>query len=162
MTAGEKIKMYRVLKDYTQKKLSELSGVSEISIRKYEAGDRKAKPEQLQKIAEALDLPVTVFLDIETAPLNIDTLGDFMSLFFKLEKNYGAELTYEADEDHIVNSESVCIRFKNPVIQDNLVSLAEQYNLVSALRKENGESLGTDNIIEHAKAQLLKSDLPVR
>ena len=53
---GEKIKMYRRLRDFTQKELAEQSGVSEASIRKYEAGTRSPKKEQLKKLAAALGI----------------------------------------------------------------------------------------------------------
>lgn len=59
MTIGEKIKFYRNEKGLTQNQLSELSGISEISIRKYEAGDRIPKISNIEAIAEALKINVS-------------------------------------------------------------------------------------------------------
>lgn len=58
---NEKIKFLRKSKGITQKQLADKSGVSEISIRKYESGDRNPKYEQLQKIASALEVSMEVF-----------------------------------------------------------------------------------------------------
>lgn len=58
MTTGEKIKFFRKEKGLSQKELAELSGVSEISIRKYEADSRKPKIETLLKIADVLCAPL--------------------------------------------------------------------------------------------------------
>lgn len=59
---GEKIKSLRKDNGLTQKKLSELTGISEISIRKYENGDRNPKIEALERIAEVLNVQVDYIL----------------------------------------------------------------------------------------------------
>lgn len=63
MTIGDKIKNYRKLSGLTQKQLGEISGTSERTIQQYESGKRQPRIEQLSKIASALDIPVSVFLD---------------------------------------------------------------------------------------------------
>lgn len=55
---GNKIKQFRKDKGLTQKELATKLGVAEITIRKYESGDREPKLDQLQKIASALDVAV--------------------------------------------------------------------------------------------------------
>lgn len=65
MNTGEKIKFRRIELKMTQKKLAELSGISESAIRKYEKGERIPKVEQLQKLANALNLSSLVFLEYE-------------------------------------------------------------------------------------------------
>ena len=62
---GSKIQKYRKLKDMTQDELSKQSGIYLSTIKKYESGERNPKPDQLQKIAEALGISVTVFLDYD-------------------------------------------------------------------------------------------------
>ena len=54
LTIGEQIKSCRKSKKITQKELANLSNLSEISIRKYEAGDRHPKIEQIHKIFNAM------------------------------------------------------------------------------------------------------------
>lgn len=57
MTIGEKIRTLRNARGYSQKLLGELAdGINEVTIRKYEAGDRNPKPEQLEKLPEPLVL----------------------------------------------------------------------------------------------------------
>ena len=65
---GKKIRAFREFRGYSQIQLAELSGINVGTIRKYELGIRNPKPDQLEKIATALGLNVSVFLDftIET------------------------------------------------------------------------------------------------
>lgn len=56
------IRKYRTEKGLTQKKLGELCGIADSNIRKYESGNQNPKIETLQKIADALDIPVNRLL----------------------------------------------------------------------------------------------------
>lgn len=56
MSVGQNIRKIRKEKGITQKKLSELTGIAEITIRQYEAGKYKPKVEQVEKLAKALDV----------------------------------------------------------------------------------------------------------
>lgn len=58
---GKKIRAYREFRGYNQIQLAELSGINVGTIRKYELGIRNPKPDQLEKIATALGLNVSVF-----------------------------------------------------------------------------------------------------
>lgn len=62
MDIGSKIKELRSKKNLTQKELARISEIAEITIRKYENGERKPKIEQLQKIAKVLDVTVDELL----------------------------------------------------------------------------------------------------
>ena len=57
----KKIRAYREFRGYNQIQLAELSGINVCTIRKYELGIRNPKPDQLEKIATALGLNVSVF-----------------------------------------------------------------------------------------------------
>ena len=57
----KKIRAYREFRGYSQIQLAELSGINVGTIRKYELGIRNPKPDQLEKIATALGLNVSVF-----------------------------------------------------------------------------------------------------
>ena len=63
MTTGERIKEARKKRGFTQKELGILSGTSEITIRQYEIGKRQPRTEQLHRIADALGVSVSSFLD---------------------------------------------------------------------------------------------------
>ena len=68
MTVGENIRKFRKLQGLTQKKLAELSGLNEVTIRSYEAGKYKPKIETIKKIADALGLYITNLIELEDAP----------------------------------------------------------------------------------------------
>lgn len=63
MIQGDKIQKLRKEKGFTQAELAKEAGLSEISIRKYENGDRKPKIETLRCIAKALEVPLHELAD---------------------------------------------------------------------------------------------------
>ena len=63
---GEEIRKLRKSKKITQKKLSILSGIPEITIRQYEAGKYAPTIKPLEKIAESLGVTINYFLSKET------------------------------------------------------------------------------------------------
>ena len=64
MTIGKRIKELRKNNKITQKQLSELTGIAEITIRQYEADKYIPKIGNLQKISTALHIPLAEFLNI--------------------------------------------------------------------------------------------------
>lgn len=60
---GEKIRQIRKEKGLTQKELADKAGLSTMSIRRYENGERVAPEKLLKSIACALNLPESFFLD---------------------------------------------------------------------------------------------------
>lgn len=86
--------------------MANLSGINVGTIRKYELGIRNPKPEQLEKIAVALGLNVSVFLDF-----NIETVGDVLSLLFAIDESVNLSLTEIADQ-------RISLTFDNPMMQD--------------------------------------------
>ena len=65
MTEGDRIRAIRKGKKITQKVLSERTGIAEPTIRRYESNRLNPKFETLQKIAAALEVPVTDLKDVE-------------------------------------------------------------------------------------------------
>lgn len=59
MNFGSRLKKIRKEKGLTQKKLAQLTGLSEISIRKYENNSRNPKLGVVLKLSEILDTPVS-------------------------------------------------------------------------------------------------------
>lgn len=103
---GKKIRAYREFRGYSQKQLAELSGINVGTIRKYELGIRNPKPDQLERIATALGLNVSVFLDF-----NIETVGDVLSLLFAIDDSVNLSLKPREDQE-------VILTFDNPMMQD--------------------------------------------
>ncbi|MDO5783433.1 MAG: helix-turn-helix transcriptional regulator [Eubacteriales bacterium] len=75
MGIGSQIKKHRMQSGLTQAQLAEKLGVATITIRQYESEKREPRLEQQQKIAAALNIPVTELLassEIETYETGAD------------------------------------------------------------------------------------------
>jgi repressor LexA len=96
-----KIQQLRKERRMSQAELARKAGISEISIRKYENGDRKPKIETLQRIANALDVDLDLFLTSShiSFPKNMTNL--FISQSF-LEKT--SELLNAEDNNKKLNN----------------------------------------------------------
>lgn len=64
---SELIRRNRKAKGLTQAQFAELLNMSEMTIRRWESGDRSPRMEELQKISEVLDVPVEKLLDNDTS-----------------------------------------------------------------------------------------------
>ena len=101
MTKGEKIKYYRNLRGLTQKQLGEMCGLSEPAIRNYELGNRTPSPQQLEKIAAALNVTVTELIlpellcRLEQLGFKLSMLGDEPIIRVKPEEQKLREILLE-------------------------------------------------------------------
>lgn len=134
---GEKIRSYREFRGLNQIQLAGLSGINVGTIRKYELGLRNPKPDQLEKIASALGLNVSVFLDF-----NIETVGDVLSLLFSIDDSVDLSLTNITSDGEA--SDTIGFIFKNPTLQNFIKKWCEFKNVYE---KEKAEILA---IKEHA------------
>lgn len=93
MTVGQNIKVIRKEKGITQKKLSELTGLAEITIRQYEADKFTPKIQQVEKIASALNVtPFDIMgVDYFDATTNSEQLQKEVSVFDTISSLYGRE-----------------------------------------------------------------------
>lgn len=88
MTIGDKIRYHRKAAGLTQKQLGELSGTSETTIRQYEGGKRQPRIEQLQKIADTLQITVLDLMGLDYKDNELDRNDVFTfydSLGFQLK-----------------------------------------------------------------------------
>ena len=126
---GSKIQKYRKLKDMTQDELSKQSGIYLSTIKKYESGERNTKPDQLQKIAEALGISVTVFLDYD-----INTVSDVLSLVMKLNEQSSLKISADKDKDGNYIPSSIHMTFEDSQINEAICSYLnckQQMDLIS-------------------------------
>lgn len=79
---GERIKELRIENNFTQKKLAEIAEISEISIRKYESGDRIPKFEVIEKLSSIFNVQLDYLLGRSNQRKFDNTLlfDDFKSL----------------------------------------------------------------------------------
>lgn len=124
------IKKYRKARKLAMEQLSEKSGINLSTLKKYETDNRNPKLEQLSKIAEALEVSVFKFLDIEVKSVN-----DIISLVNKM--NIATDIDWDIDND------KVCISFKNKEINNCLKEYAVDYkkdNILIEKTETNYES----------------------
>ena len=127
---GKKIRAYREFRGYSQIQLAELSGINVGTIRKYELGIRNPKPDQLEKIATALGLNVSVFLDF-----NIETVGDVLSILFAIDDSVNLSLAETSDQN-------IAMTFDNPTMQDFFKKWCQFKNVYE---KEKAEILAIED-----------------
>ena len=117
---AEKIKNFRKAKNLSQKELSERSGINLSIIKKYETGYRNPKPEQLIKIANALEIS-----SVELLPIEISNVNDILALLMKIEENTPLNWSYEKDEEGKYIPGTIRISFKDNRIEEALIELIE-------------------------------------
>ena len=127
---GKKIRAFREFRGYSQIQLAELSGINVGTIRKYELGIRNPKPDQLEKIATALGLNVSVFLDF-----NIETVGDVLSILFAIDDSVNLSLSETSDQ-------KITMTFDNATMQDFFKKWCQFKNVYE---KEKAEILAIEN-----------------
>lgn len=126
---GKKIRAYREFKGFSQVQLAQFSGINVGTIRKYELGLRNPKPDQLEKIAAALGLNVSVFLDF-----NIETVGDVLSLLFAIDDAVDLSLSPVVVDGQETNS--VTFTFKNSMLQGFIKKWCEFKNVYEKDKKQ--------------------------
>ena len=127
---GKKIRAFREFRGYSQIQLAELSGINVGTIRKYELGIRNPKPDQLEKIATALGLNVSVFLDF-----NIETVGDVLSILFAIDDSVNLSLSETSDQN-------IAMTFDNSTMQDFFKKWCQFKNVYE---KEKAEILAIED-----------------
>lgn len=151
MTVGEKIKTYRTMRGISQKMLGELAGgINEVTIRKYEAGDRNPKPDQLLKIANALGISINLFMDFD-----IETVSDVLSLIFKMDEQLDLEFIGKKNSKGEYDPKTLSIKFNNPAINRKLATWARTKDLVQKTIDSKDE-FKTETAYKHEVADMQK------
>ena len=115
-----KIKEYRKIKKMSQEDLANASGINISTIKKYECGYRNPKPEQIQKIADALGISISVLM-----PHEIISVNDVMSLLIQLEQQAGLKMSADQDENGKYIPETVSLKFTNKEANAAIVDYLE-------------------------------------
>ncbi len=122
MTIGKKIKYLRKQKRVTQTKLSQLTGIHQVSIAKYEKDKMIPQPDQLQKIIEALNVSPMIFFD--DGSFKLETRGDLMGLLIALCKNKVLLVKGKRDRNSMLIPNTVTFEF-SPIISKFFVAKDE-------------------------------------
>lgn len=167
MTVGEKIRAYRTLRSISQKTLGELADMNEVTIRKYEAGDRNPKPDQLLKISNSLGISINLFMDFD-----IETVSDVLSLVFKMDEQVDLEFQGKKNSKGVIDPKTLTLRFNHLQINERLAKWAQAK---AALQKtiDSRHEFGSDEeynakvaelmeMFERLKQRLVDSNLVVK
>ena len=138
MTIGEKIKHLRKSFNLSQKALAEKSGVSEIAIRKYEAGDRAPKPEQIEKIATALCISPNALVSSNDSILRFETLGDLAGILILLHNSGIVNICGDRDSSGFLKPDTVSMCF-NPILSSyfELISNSSDPSNITAIQESS-------------------------
>ena len=113
MTVGEKIKELRIQKGMTQKELGKKCGFADSAIRRYELGHANPKLETIQKISNALEVPIWTLLGISK-----------QEAVLAYENDYFNKTEYETSE-------------LSPMIKNNIIQEARFNKLKNAYNSLN-------------------------
>ncbi len=120
---ADKIKNFRKAKKMSQKELSERSGINLSIIKKYETGYRNPKPDQLEKIATALEIS-----SAELLPINISNVNDILSLLMKIDEHTDLDWNIEKDDNDTLMPDTVTITFREKQLNEALIDYMNYKN----------------------------------
>ena len=129
---AEKIKNFRKAKNLSQRELSERSGINLSIIKKYETGYRNPKPEQLVKIANALEIS-----SVELLPIEISNVNDILALLIKIEEKTPLNWHYEKNQDGNYIPRSIGISFVDTQIEEALIELIETKEKIATQKNKD-------------------------
>lgn len=86
MKTGELIKKYRKLRKMTQRQLAAACGQTDSAIRNYELGNRAPGQEQIQAIADALDISSEALREVP-----LESSRQALELLFRIDEEFGLE-----------------------------------------------------------------------
>lgn len=135
---GEKIKQRRKIEGFTQEELAKKAGLSTMSIRRYESGERIAPKETLQTIAAALNTTPFALIgpewwDIQMGPEKAEKLHRAVTvergIVAMLEEIYGAVESKDVLSEHSAGAGHYYLVGKAPntfVLYDGDIDALEQ------------------------------------
>ena len=159
-TIAERMKFYRKLRGMTQEELSNACGIDYSQIRRYEAGQRNPKFEQLQNIASALGVGITEFIDIK-----MDIVGEVISLLAKLDEKSCIKLSGRKKKDGNYIPSSIQISFDDNSINEAIATYMNYKDCIQNNVSNDyilSDSEGNKLTIEQARAKSLISDIKIK
>ena len=165
---GEKIKQHRKMEGLTQEELGKKAGLSTMSIRRYENGDRIAPKETLQAIATALKItPFSLigpeWWDIEMGPEKAEKLHRAVAMergiIAMLEEIYGTVESKEVFSEHCGGEGHYYLVGKAPntfILYDGDINALEQATKASipALVERMKDSRPEDEVIREYQKEI--------
>lgn len=159
MTVGNRIREVRKQRGYTQKKLGELCGIAEPTIRRYENGKLNPKRETIEKIATALECRPEYIMGLDTYMTSADLISAAIDIVRDAEQqklsvdNIGGNIKALREVRHISVDELSCLigvpvqdmqRYERneaipPVSVLSKIAQVLNYSLLSLIRSEKDD-----------------------
>ena len=130
MTTGERIRFFRKQRKLTQVQLAEMTGIHPVSIRKYEINLMQPQLEQIQRIADALNININALVGYDSMPMKISTVGDLLGFLMICHRAQLITITGERDPDSGGLRPDTVSLVLNPVLA-NLISISVGQNKIS-------------------------------
>ncbi|NFG60035.1 helix-turn-helix transcriptional regulator [Clostridium botulinum] len=131
MHIGEKIKSIRVKKNMSRKDIAKKSGISEISIRKYEKGERNPKLENIKNIAKALNISIYELIKDDNLEESLKHLSSEVILplikVYKNNEDLLKNMQNDTFQHYKLFTDYLYVKFKNQI------ELLEKENKFSAI-----------------------------
>jgi len=121
MTIGGTIRYLRKQVGLTQEQLARKVGLQAITIRKYEAGQRKPKSSQIEKLASALNVNVHVLKDMD---FRFETVDDIMGIINLLYYKSFITLVGDRNEDNTLKADTLRMHFS---LEHPLINMIKVY-----------------------------------
>lgn len=119
MHIGEKIKSIRLKKNMSRKDIAKKSGISEISIRKYEKGERNPKLENIKNIARALNVNIYELIKDENLEESLKQISSDAILplikFYKNNEDLIINIQNDTFQNYKLFIDYIYIKFKNQI-----------------------------------------------
>ena len=110
------MKYYRGLCKMSQVDLGKVSEINTVQIKQYEEGRRNPKIDQINKIADALNVSSCAFLGTD-----VNTLGDIMAYIIALDEQTDFTINCEKDEEGNFLPETISFSFSNINVNKRIV-----------------------------------------
>lgn len=130
MTTGERIRFFRKQRKLTQVQLAEMTGIHPVSIRKYEINLMQPQLEQIQRIADALNININALVGYDSMPMKISTVGDLLGFLMICHRAQLITITGERDPDSGGLRPDTVSLVLNPVLA-NLISISVGQDKIS-------------------------------
>lgn len=135
----KQLKQLRKLRGYTQQELGDRCEINQCLIQSYESGRRNPKDENLQKLANALEVNLWALKDIN---IDMNDSEAIRQLFFQLEEKgilHSEEFQLQYQQE--LGDEQYFLRIP---IEPEMADFLSQWKLAreGALKNVNGEAIG--------------------
>ena len=154
LTVGEKIKYYRKRYGLTQRELSERSGINPTTIRKYEANTMKPKLQQVQRLAEAMEIGANALFD-DDVRLQCENMADFYGLMLLFLRSGLIKISGDRDEYGRIIPETMKVYISSSPMLKNFMSLEISDGYIQINDEEVKQNISNLELSHYLREEIL-------